>query len=190
MRINDFKDLNINLENLPFDKNALEPFISEETINYHYNKHHQAYVIKTLSLVEEKKEKLLHIIKNSSGRLFNNSAQILNHHIFWLCLQNGLREKENNFIEKYFGTKELFENQFVECGLNTFGSGWVWILKNENKVYIKSSTNGNIPEEVLDNSVDIVTLCDVWEHAYYIDYRNDRKRFLEIFTNHLMKIQI
>lgn len=194
MKINDFANLKIELSALPFTHDALEPYMSRETLEYHYEKHHRAYVNKTLSLVNEDVF-LLDTIRQSKSTnnqiLYNNSAQILNHHIFWLCLQKGVHQNEKSFIEEHFGSYINFKNPFVAYGLDRFGSGWVWLLRNnQNQLIIETSSNGDIPEEVLEDKWEIITLCDIWEHAYYIDYRNERKKFLEVFVDNLMKLHV
>jgi Fe-Mn family superoxide dismutase len=193
MKISQLKSLKVTLETLPFARNALEPHMSEETVNYHYDKHHQSYVTKTLSLLENKSLNLLDVIQNAKKNnhqiLYNNSAQVLNHSLFWLCLQNKVTDREKKIIESQWNNYSTFIDEFVTKGLNQFGSGWIWLLKDmeSGKMFLETSANGDIPECFLQEKSQIVTICDLWEHAYYIDYRNERKKFLETFVQHLMR---
>ncbi len=179
----------ITLPELPYPKNALSPHISEETLNYHYGKHHQAYVNKLNGLLENsgfEKASLEHIIKESSGALFNNAAQVWNHTFYWNCLSpegGGEPPKETaDILEKYFGSVEKFKEQFTARALGQFGSGWAWLVKTaEGALEIQSTGNAKNPLQQ-KGTVPLLT-CDVWEHAYYIDYKNARPAYLKAFWN-------
>lgn len=201
ININSLKDLTLKLYDLPFNKKELVPFISEETIEYHYNKHHKAYVDKSLTLLKASATDNLYLIdllrdtpvykENKENSLYFNLAQVFNHHLFWLSIENKpTTTEEKDFLSKHFGNYENFVNEFIEAGLNRFGSGWVWLLDINGKLKIISSMNGFIPEEVFLETTNIITVCDVWEHAYYLDYRHNRKEYLENFVKHLIKLNI
>ncbi len=176
------------LPTLPYAKNALEPYISPETIEYHHGKHHQAYVNKLNALISGSKfenSSLEEIIMNADGGLFNNAAQVWNHTFYW----NSMRPKENQQPSQYlmekiseaFGSLELFKKQFTEAAMGQFGSGWAWLVKNKDgKLDIVKTSNANNP--MTDGHKPLLT-CDVWEHAYYIDTRNDRNQYINNFWN-------
>lgn len=175
------------LPKLPFDMNALEPHISKETLEYHYGKHHQAYVNKLNSMTEGKPEadkSLEDIIKSASGGLFNQAAQVWNHTFYWNCMSpKGGGEpggKLADAIKKDFGGFDKFKGEFSACAAGTFGSGWAWLVKDGGKLAIVSTSNAGNP--LTDNKTPLLT-CDVWEHAYYIDYRNARPKYVEAFWN-------
>jgi Fe-Mn family superoxide dismutase len=176
------------LPELPYAKNALEPYMSAETLEYHYGKHHQTYVDNLNKLIagtEFENLSLEDIIKRSSGGLFNNAAQVWNHTFFWSCLSpNGGGAPSGKLaeaIDKAFGSFEQFRERFTQTALTTFGSGWAWLVKNaDGSLDIVSTSNAGTP--MTDGRQALLT-CDVWEHAYYIDYRNARAKFLENFWN-------
>ena len=173
---------------LPYEKNALEPHISQETLEYHYGKHHNTYVTKLNGLVEGKPEaekSLEEIIKTSSGGLFNNAAQIWNHTFYWHCLSpNGGGEPTGaaaDAINKAFGSFDAFKKEFNEKAAGNFGSGWTWLVKKtDGSVAIVNTDDAGTPLTTADKPVLTV---DVWEHAYYIDYRNSRPDYLAAFWN-------
>jgi Fe-Mn family superoxide dismutase len=167
---------------------ALQPFISKETLEYHYGKHHQAYVTKLNSLIKGtvyEKESLEHIIKNSAGEIFNNAAQVWNHTFYWKCMKKdggGVPDGElAGAIDRQWGSFEQFKELFAKAAIGHFGSGWTWLVKNPGGSLDIVST-GNAGTPLTDESVPLLT-CDVWEHAYYIDYRNQRNKYLEGFWN-------
>lgn len=174
------------LKELPYAKNALAPYISEETMDFHHSKHLQAYVNNTNNLIagtEFENKPLVEIIKNSSGPLFNNSAQIWNHEFFWDCMTaNGGGTPKGNIltaIEKNFESFEGFKDKFIKAATGLFGSGWTWLVKNsEGNLEIVSYSNAGNP--LTENKTALLGI-DVWEHAYYIDYRNARPKYLEAF---------
>jgi Fe-Mn family superoxide dismutase len=173
---------------LPYAKNALVPYISEETIEYHYGKHHQAYVTNLNNLIKGtafESLSLEDIVKQSSGGIFNNAAQVWNHTFYWNCLSpNGGGEPSGALAEainKQFGSFANFKEEFTKCAVTTFGSGWAWLVKNpDGSLEIVSTSNAGTP--VTQGKTALLT-CDVWEHAYYIDYRNLRPKYVESFWN-------
>ena len=171
---------------LPYANDALAPHISAETIEYHYGKHHQTYVTNLNNLVpgtEFEGLSLEDIVKKSSGGVFNNAAQVWNHTFYWNSLSpNGGGAPTGdlaNAIERTFGSFEAFKEAFSKCAVTTFGSGWAWLVKNANgSLELVSTSNAGCP--LTAGQTPILT-CDVWEHAYYIDYRNARPKYLEAF---------
>ena len=171
---------------LPYAKDALAPHISEETLEFHYGKHHQTYVTNLNNLVpgtEFDGLSLEEIISKSSGGVFNNAAQIWNHTFYWNSLSpNGGGEPEGglaNAINRAFGSFEEFKAEFTKCAVTTFGSGWAWLVKNsDGSLALVSTSNAGCP--LTEGQTPLLT-CDVWEHAYYIDYRNARPKYLEAF---------
>jgi Fe-Mn family superoxide dismutase len=171
---------------LPYAKDALAPHISAETIEYHYGKHHQTYVTNLNNLVpgtEFEGLTLEEIVKKSSGGIFNNAAQVWNHTFYWNCLSpNGGGAPTGglaNAIERTFGSFDKFKEEFAKCAVTTFGSGWAWLVKNANgSLELVSTSNAGCP---LTAGQTPVLTCDVWEHAYYIDFRNLRPKYLEAF---------
>ncbi|MDD4803347.1 MAG: superoxide dismutase [Syntrophomonas sp.] len=174
------------LPNLPYPQDALSPVISSETMQYHYGKHHQAYVNNLNKLIagtEYEKLSLEDIIKKSSGGIFNNAAQVFNHSFYWNCLSpNGGGQATGKLAEainKEFGSWAEFKEKFTATAVGTFGSGWAWLVKNENgSLSITSTSNADNP--ITAGQIPLLT-CDVWEHAYYIDYRNARASYVEKF---------
>lgn len=173
---------------LPYAKNALEPTISAETLDYHYGKHHQAYVTNLNNLIkgtEFENSSLEEIITKSSGGIFNNAAQVWNHTFYWNCLKpNGGGAPSGDLaaaIDKAFGSFEDFKKQFSQKAVTTFGSGWAWLVKNKDgSVSLESTSNADTP---MTKGLKALLTCDVWEHAYYIDYRNARPKYVEEFWN-------
>lgn len=173
---------------LPYSLNALKPYISQETLEYHHGKHHKAYVDKLNELIvgtEFENLSLEDIIKKASGPIFNNAAQIWNHTFYWHCLTPHASNKvSDSLMEKInaaFGSFEKFKELFNQTAIGTFGSGWVWLVKNSNgKLEIISTNNAGTP--LTTNAIVLLT-CDVWEHAYYIDTRNSRPKYLENYWN-------
>jgi Fe-Mn family superoxide dismutase len=176
------------LPELPYAKNALEPHISEETLEYHYGKHHATYVNKLNTLIagtEFESMSLEDIIKKASGGIFNNAAQVWNHTFYWNCLSpNGGGKPEGELataIEKAFNSFDEFKKQFTESAIGNFGSGWTWLVKNADG-QLEIVNTGNAGNPMTDGKQPLLT-CDVWEHAYYIDYRNARPSYLDAFWN-------
>ena len=171
---------------LPYDKSALEPYVSTETIEYHYGKHHQTYVNKLNGLIEgteHASSDLESIIKTSDGAIFNNAAQVWNHTFYWNSLSpNGGGDPSGEImlaINESFGNYAKFKEAFEAAAVSLFGSGWVWLVKDANgKLAIEQTTNAQTP---LTGDSTPLLVCDVWEHAYYIDYRNLRPQYLQAF---------
>ncbi len=176
------------LPTLPYAKDALEPHISAETLDYHYGKHHNTYVVNLNGLVEgtaDADKSLEEIIRSSSGGLFNNAAQVWNHTFYWHCLSpNGGGEPTGalkDAIERDFGSVDSFKEQFTKTAIGTFGSGWAWLVKTPaGKLELRSTSNAETP--LTSEDTPLLT-CDVWEHAYYVDYRNARPKYVEAFWN-------
>lgn len=173
---------------LPYDKKALAPFISEETLEYHYGKHHQTYVNTLNNLIpgtEFEGKPLEEIIKNSSGGIFNNAAQVWNHTFYWHCMKsNGGGQPTGELAEainKTFGSFDKFKEDFTKTAIGTFGSGWAWLVKKADGSLALASTIG-AGNPMTSGDTPLLT-CDVWEHAYYIDYRNLRPKYVEAFWN-------
>ena len=173
---------------LPYALDALAPTISRETLEYHHGKHHQAYVTNLNNLIkgtEFENLSLEEIILKSSGGIFNNAAQIWNHTFYWNCLSpNGGGEPKGalaDAIHAKFGSFEEFKKQFSQTSITTFGSGWGWLVKNsDGSVELMSTSNAGTP---MTSGKTALLTCDVWEHAYYIDYRNRRPDYVGAFWN-------
>ncbi|MDD5274738.1 MAG: superoxide dismutase [Fe] [Methylovulum sp.] len=171
---------------LPYAKNRLVPHISEETLEYHYAKHHQTYVTNLNNLVpgtEFEGMSLEEIIMKSSGGIFNNAAQVWNHTFYWNSLAPSAGGEPTgalaDAITATFGSFEKFKEEFTKCAVTTFGSGWAWLVKNaDGSLALVSTSNAGCP---LTTDQKPLLTCDVWEHAYYIDYRNARPAYLEAF---------
>jgi Fe-Mn family superoxide dismutase len=174
------------LPKLPYELDALEPHLSRETLEFHYGKHHQTYVTNLNKLVagtDLEKKSLEEIIKQSSGGIFNNAAQVWNHTFYWHCLSaQGGGEPTGSLLQalqKSFGSIADFKEKFSQAAITTFGSGWAWLVKNsDNSLEIMSTSNAQSP--LTQGKTPLLT-CDVWEHAYYIDYRNARATYVEAF---------
>ncbi len=176
------------LPELPYAKNALEPHISEETIEFHYGKHHQAYVNNLNALVpgtEYEGLSLEEIVKKSSGGVFNNAAQVWNHTFYWNCLTpNGGGEPTGELadaIQSTFGSFDSFKETFTKSAVTNFGSGWTWLVKTESGE-LKIVNTGNAGSPLTEGYTPLLTV-DVWEHAYYVDYRNARPDYVSAFWN-------
>ncbi len=178
--------MSFELAPLPYATDALAPHISAETLEYHYGKHHQAYITNLNNLLEESAfdgASLEEIILKSSGPLFNNAAQVWNHTFYWNCLSpNGGGEPAGRLadaIKQQFGSFSAFKEQFSHACITNFGSGWTWLVENgAGDLEIINTGNANNP--ITSKKVPLMT-CDVWEHAYYIDYRNARPQYVEAF---------
>ncbi|MDC9588742.1 superoxide dismutase [Fe] [Xenorhabdus sp. XENO-10] len=178
--------MSFELPALPYAKDALEPHISAETLEYHYGKHHNTYVINLNNLIKDTElagKSLEEIIKTSEGGIFNNAAQVWNHTFYWHSLSpNGGGEptgKLADAINNAFGSFAEFKQQFTDSALKNFGSGWTWLVKKaDGTLAIVNTSNAATPLTGEDKPVLTV---DVWEHAYYIDYRNARPQYLEHF---------
>ena len=175
---------------LPYAKDALAPTISAETIDYHYGKHHQGYVTKLNAATEGKdlaNKSLVEVIKEAHGSnqgLFNNAAQVWNHDFYWQCMgPNGGGEPTGavaDAINGSFGDFASFKEKFNAAAAAQFGSGWAWLVKEGDKLVIETTPNADTP--IAHGKTALMTI-DVWEHAYYVDYRNARPKYLEAFWN-------
>lgn len=176
------------LPNLPFSMNDLAPHISKEALEYHYGKHHRSYVVKlnaALPGTAFENSSLEEIIKLSEGSLFNNAAQVWNHTFYWNCLHSkGGGAPQNDLltaIQKEWGSFEQFKEKFTSAAISNFGSGWTWLVQKQDKTLkILSTSNAQSP---LKSGVTILMVIDIWEHAYYIDYRNERPKYIQAFWN-------
>lgn len=174
------------LPKLPYEMDALQPYISKETLEYHYGKHHQAYVNNLNNLTKDTEfanMSLEEVIMKSSGGMFNNAAQVWNHTFYW----NGMTPKSSgeptgklaDAINKKFGSFEEFKKAFSQSAVTCFGSGWTWLVKNaQGELEIMNTGNADLP---MKHDKKALLTCDVWEHAYYIDYRNVRATYVENF---------
>ncbi|HEU4621764.1 MAG TPA: Fe-Mn family superoxide dismutase [Burkholderiaceae bacterium] len=173
---------------LPYPMDALTPHISKETLEYHYGKHHNAYVTNLNNLIkgtEFESLQLEDIVRRSSAGIFNNAAQVWNHTFFWHCLSpNGGGEPKGGLgdaIKAKWGSYDAFKEAFGKSAIGNFGSGWTWLVrKSDGGVDIVNTSNAATP--LTGNDKPLLTL-DVWEHAYYVDYRNRRPDFVAAFWN-------
>ena len=177
----------IELPPLPYEKNALEPNVSAETLEFHYGKHHQAYVTNLNNLIkgtEFENADLVDIIKKSSGGVFNNAAQVWNHTFYWNSMRKPLESnaptgKLADAINKAFGSFDKFKEEFTKSAVGNFGSGWTWLVQRpDGSLGIVNTSNAATP--ITGSDKPLFTI-DVWEHAYYIDYRNARPKYVESF---------
>ena len=173
---------------LPYAMDALAPHISKETLEFHYGKHHKTYVDNLNKLIpgtEFENLSLEDIVRKSSGGVFNNAAQIWNHTFYWNCLAPNAGGKPTgalaSAIDQAFGSFDTFKEKFSQTAVTTFGSGWGWLVKNASGgLELVSTSNAGCP---LTGGQTPLLTCDVWEHAYYIDYRNARPKYVESFWN-------
>ena len=185
----------ISLPVLPYEKNTLAPYISQQTIEYHYGKHHNAYVTNTNKLIEGtdlSNQELGNIIKKTSkdtsmSSIFNNAAQVWNHSFYWACMKPGGGGPPSGAIAERiasdFGSYEKFAEQFKDAGTTQFGSGWAWLILKDNHLEIIKTSNADTP---LAHGLKPLLTVDVWEHAYYLDYQNRRPDYLASFLEHLI----
>lgn len=179
--------MTLTLPELPYALDALAPHISRETLEFHHGKHHQTYVTNLNNLCKDTDwatKSLEEIIKKSDGGIFNNAAQIWNHTFYWHSMaphaggqpQGAIADE----ITKTFGSFEAFKEQFSKAALGQFGSGWAWLVTDHKKIWIETTSNAGCP---LKEGYTPLLTCDVWEHAYYIDYRNARAKYIESWWN-------
>jgi len=185
--------MTIELPELPYSQNDLEPYISANTLSFHYGKHHQAYVtnlnkliagteFENLDLVE-----IIHKTAKDGGGIFNNAAQVWNHTFYWKSMKkNGGGQPSGELLDKInedFGSFDAFKEQFAAAGATQFGSGWAWLVYDTNakKLEIVKTANADMPHPKLP----LITM-DVWEHAYYLDYQNARPKYIDDFINNLV----
>ena len=177
------------LPELPYSKDALAPHISAETLEYHHGKHHKTYVDKLNELLAGKPEadkKLEEVIMSSEGPVFNNAAQIWNHTFYWSSMKaKGGGEPTGDLaaaITRDFGGFDKFKTEFTQAGITQFGSGWAWLVLEDGKLKVTKTPNADLP---MKHGQKALLTMDVWEHAYYIDYRNARPKYIETFLTSL-----
>ncbi len=188
--------MNFILPKLDYAKNALSPIMSEETLDLHHGKHHQTYITNLINFIKDTDmakislEEIILISSKDSSKagIFNNASQHWNHNLFWKCMKPNGGGKIPPKLEKRlisdFGTVEQFKNDFKQAGITQFGSGWCWLSVNKNgKLTVSKTANAANP---LINDMKPILGCDVWEHSYYIDYRNRRPEYLEKFVENLI----
>lgn len=190
--------MTITLPELPYSREALAPHISANTLDFHYGKHHNAYVtnlnklIADTELANQTLEQIITSTAKDSGKagIFNNAAQVWNHSFYWQSMQpdgGGLPTGDiAGKIEADFGSYTVFIEKFKAAGLTQFGSGWAWLVLNNNKLEIMKTANADTP---IAHGVKPLLTVDVWEHAYYLDYQNGRGNYLEAFINDLVNWQ-
>ncbi|GJL95495.1 MAG: superoxide dismutase [Hyphococcus sp.] len=184
----------ITLPDLPYGKGDLAPHISEQTLDFHYGKHHKAYVDKTNAAIEGTKladASLEDIIRDAEGNnqgLFNNAAQVWNHSFYWNSMKpNGGGAPSGDIaaaIKDAFGGYDGFKETFAGAGAGQFGSGWAWLIARDGKLEVTKTLNAETP--VTDKSATPILTMDVWEHAYYLDYQNKRPAYIDAFLDHLI----
>jgi Fe-Mn family superoxide dismutase len=177
------------LPELPYSKDALAPHISAETLEYHHGKHHKAYVDNLNKLLDGKPEagkSLEEVIMSSDGGVFNNAAQIWNHTFYWSSMKpNGGGKPTGDLaaaIDRDFGSFDKFKEEFAAAGATQFGSGWAWLVLEGGKLKVTKTPNADLP---MKHGQKALLTMDVWEHAYYIDYRNARPKYIETFLTSL-----
>ena len=187
--------MSITLPTLPYKKDALAPYISSKTLDFHYEKHHHAYVTKLNKLIEGTDlagrtiEEILKKTANNSEQVgvFNNAAQVWNHTFYWKCMTPGgggfPTGPVAGKIDSDLGGYENFINEFKNAGLNQFGSGWIWLVQKNNQLQIMKTSNADTP--IVHGLKPLLTV-DVWEHAYYLDYQNRRGDYLDVFIKNLI----
>jgi Fe-Mn family superoxide dismutase len=182
--------MSFTLPDLPYDKGALAPYLSQETLEYHHDKHHNAYVTNLNNLTADAnvgEDKLEEVILTAEGPLFNNAAQVWNHTFYWKCMKpGGGGEPDGGLaeaIKRDFGSFEKFKEQFTEAAMSQFGSGWAWLVSSSGMLQVMKTGNADLP---LKHGLPALLTVDVWEHAYYIDYRNARLKYVETFLADLV----
>ncbi len=176
---------------LPYAKDALEPVMKKETLEFHYEKHHKGYMTKLAGLLEGKPEaqkSLIEVIKTSSGGVFNNAAQVYNHTFFWDGMKPGgggapPAGDVADLINRDFGSFDKFREEWIKIGMGRFGSGYVWLVLDGGKAKVLDTPNAETP---LTTQATPLLTTDVWEHAYYLDHRNNRNAFLEVYCDKLI----
>lgn len=181
------------LPTLPYAKTGLAPFLNEEQMTFHYEKHHKAYIDNLNKLIESDSQlqgkNLEEIVLSSTGGVFNNAAQIWNHTFYWLNMApQGQGGKASDAlmtaVQRDFGSLDELKAKFIDGGVKTFGSGWIWLCADkEGKLSLVSTSNAAVP--FTQGGLRPLLTADVWEHAYYVDYRNLRLKYLETFWNHV-----
>ena len=187
--------MSFKLPELGYKKNALAPIMSEETLDLHHGKHHQTYITNLNKFIEGTdmsqmtlEEIIIHSSKDKSkSAIFNNASQHWNHILFWKCMKpeggGPLPKKLKNRIESDFGNVEEFKKQFIQAGITQFGSGWCWLSIDNGKLVVSKTPNA---ENTLTQNMKPILACDLWEHSYYVDYKNRRPEYLENFYENLI----
>ena len=187
--------MNFELPKLDYAKNGLSPVMSEETLDLHYGKHHQTYVTNLNNLTKDTEyanislEEILKKTANDSTKsgIFNNAGQHWNHLLFWKCMKpkggGTMPTKLEKKIIEDFGSIEKFKTEFIQAGVTQFGSGWAWLALDNNKLVVTKSSNASNP---IVNNLKPILGCDVWEHAYYVDFKNRRPDYIKAFLDHLV----
>jgi Fe-Mn family superoxide dismutase len=178
------------LPDLPYPKDALAPYLSAETLEYHHDKHHAAYVTNLNKLIEGKPESsknLEEIILSSEGGVFNNAAQVWNHSFYWSCMKPGGGGAPTGALaaalDRDLGSFDAFKTAIAEAGVTQFGSGWAWLVYDNGKLAVTKTANADLP---MKHGQTALLTIDVWEHAYYIDFRNLRPKYIETFLDKLV----
>lgn len=183
------------LPDLPYAKSALAPHITENTFNYHYEKHHQTYVtnlnnlVKGTDLEQKTLEELIMLSGEDASKaaIFNNAAQVWNHTFYWHCMKpkgGGMPQgKLLEMINDAFGSFDIFKEQFKQAGITQFGSGWAWLVLEDGKLKITKTPNADLP---MNHGQRALLTVDVWEHAYYLDYQNRRPDYVTMFLDNLV----
>ena len=183
------------LPNLDYEKKALAPIMSEETLDLHHGKHHQTYITNLNKFIEGTdmsqmtlEEIIIHSSKDKSkSAIFNNASQHWNHILFWKCMKpeggGPLPKKLKDRIESDFGNVEEFKKKFIQAGITQFGSGWCWLSIDNGKLVVSKTPNA---ENTLTQNMKPILACDLWEHSYYVDYKNRRPEYLENFYEKLI----
>jgi Fe-Mn family superoxide dismutase len=182
--------MSFKLPDLPYGKDALAPHLTAETLEYHYGKHHAAYVNKLNNLTADTgldDSKLEEVVMTADGALFNNAAQAWNHGFYWKCMKPGGGGTPSGELASAmaaaFGSYDDFAKEFIETAMGQFGSGWAWLVRSGDALKIVKTGNADLP---LKHGQTALLTVDVWEHAYYIDYRNNRQKYLETFLQNLV----
>ncbi|HUQ26421.1 MAG TPA: superoxide dismutase [Burkholderiales bacterium] len=181
--------MHLELPKLPYAEDALAPIISAETLQFHHGKHHRKYVETTNQLLQKQPSEarsLDELVRKSSGKLFNNAAQAWNHEFYWQSLApKGGRPSATmrHQLERDFGSYEKFVDQFAAAAVGQFGSGWAWLVRKDDKLEVVSTGNADTP---MAHGIQCLLTLDVWEHAYYIDYRNQRERYVQAAIEKLL----
>ncbi|HPO16441.1 MAG TPA: superoxide dismutase [Candidatus Hydrogenedentes bacterium] len=181
--------MGFSLPTLPFAQSALEPFISAETLQFHYGKHHQTYVNNLNKLIEGTPfadKTLEEIIQAAEGPLFNNAAQVWNHTFYWQGLKPAAAAPQGlllTMIQRDFGTLDAMKDALANAATTQFGSGWAWLVLNQGKLAVTKTGNADLP---MKHAQTALWTIDVWEHAYYVDYRNDRPKYVQQVLNNLV----
>ena len=183
------RSLHLELPALPYAGDALAPIISAETLQFHHGKHHRKYIETVNQLLDKEPveaHSLEELVRKSSGKLFNNAAQAWNHDFYWHSLSPkggkpsaALRHQ----LERDFGSYEQFTDRFATAAIGQFGSGWAWLVKKDGKLQVLATVNADTP---MAHGVQCLLALDVWEHAYYIDYRNQRERYVQATIEKLL----